>query len=126
MIKDLNSFVHHLGDTVWPSGSMLLLDDDDFAELVERLAEPPEALTITVRGADGTEVEIAGTVTYDRGAYKRANEVLNMRLRPRGISMVPYACESCDGQILFVTKTPKDYLSHVCEVCNGRMKRGTT
>lgn len=126
MIKDLNSFVHHLGDTVWPAGAMLLLDDDDFEELRERLLEPEEALTITVRGADDTEVEIAGTVTYDRGAYKRANEVINMRIRPRGKSMVPYACESCDEQILLVTKTPKNVLQQACEVCNGRMVRGTS
>lgn len=126
MIKDLNSFVHHLGDTVWPKGAMLLLDDDDYAELCERLAEPEEALTITVRGAGESEVEIAGTVTYDHGAYKRANEVINMRIRPRGTSMVPYACESCDEKILLVTKTPKNVLGRPCEVCGGRMTRGTS
>ena len=103
---------------------MLLVEADDYEMLRKQLLAAEGLNYFEIRGAEGSVLEICGTEVYDRGAYKRANEVMNERIRPRGTSMVPYACESCDHQILLVTKKPT--AARNCEVCQGRMVRTTT
>ena len=113
-----------LSDVDWPAGVMVILEETIYEELRKELLEPEGLAWITIRAAAGSTVEVCETVNYDRAAYRRANEVMNERIRPRGTQMHPYACESCDHQILLVTKAPKAQTN--CEVCQGRMVRTTT
>ena len=126
MISDIRSVIRHLSDVSWPAGSMLLVDIEDYELLKTELLHVSTEAIIPLRGAEGTKLEIADAYQYDRAAYKRANQVMNERIRPRGTQMEPYACESCDHQILLVTKSPKHVLGHPCDVCQGRMVRTTT
>ena len=113
-----------LSDVDWPEGVMVILALTDYEELRKELLEPEGLAWITIRAANGSMVEVCETEVYDRAAYKRANEVMNERIRPRGTQMHPYVCESCEHQILLVTKAPKAQTN--CEVCQGRMVRTTT
>lgn len=123
---DIQAFARKLSDVTYPPGAMLLLDAEDYQELRDHLLQPPGLMWFSVRGAEDSELQVAETEVYDRGAYKRANEVMNERLRPRGVQMTPYECssETCGQKILLVTKHPK--ATAVCDDCGGQMQRSVT
>lgn len=124
MIDDPRALIRNLSDVTWPQGAMLLVEGEDYEMLRKQTLAAERLNYFEIRASGGSVLEICGTEVYDRGAYRRSSEVMNSRIRPRGISMVPYACESCENQILLVTKKPT--AARRCEVCQGRMVRTTT
>ncbi len=121
---DDNSFIRRLADTEWPEFALLLLDEQPWRQVCERLAESPEMPRIVIRGAEDSELLIANTEQYDRAAYQKVSDWVNERLRPQGVRMDPYRCESCEQTFLWVHKKPRAWI--VCDTCGGRAERTTT
>ncbi len=138
----MKGFIQQLSAIDWPAGSMLLLDDQDYQAVRKELLEPEELNFIEIKGIERSTLEVFSIETYDRGAYKRANEYVNQRLRPRNLSLVPYDCvggvprggtetdqsqwpsSGCGHKVLMVTSRPKGQV--LCDECGGRMERTTT